>query len=250
LPRRLILGARVSEARMTLSEDSPSPPAWFPDVFRPAVPQPLSPIAAALIGAPSLAPFWDALAEHVLKLQRKGWNRLDAAAVLLGCALKPLALGYDARGTLARKVRGGVNMQRRRKAASLALELAELLDEIAREPLAPDAALAIAVLLDENCVSSWPSYFQTERPAELLRRMAAGLIEEPDFTAAPGLASQKPSWRGFIREVKANLADLGFRLRERDAIALVTVLCKASGVAPPSRDGVHHALLGQDEAGQ
>jgi hypothetical protein len=234
---------------MTL-EDSPSPPAWFPDVFRPAVPKPpRSPTEAALIAAPPLAPFWDALAEHVLKLQREGWNPLDAAAVLLGCVLTPLALGYDARGTLARKVRGGVNMQRRRQAASLALELAELLDEIAREPLAPDAALAIAVLLDESCVSSWPSYFQNERPSELLRRMAAGLIEEPDFTAAPGLASQKPSWRSYLREVTANLADLDFPLRERDAVALVTALCKASGVAPPSRDAVHHALL-QREAGQ
>jgi hypothetical protein len=205
---------------------------------------------AALIAAPSLAPFWDSLAAHVLELRREKWNPLDAAAVLLGCVLTPLALGYDAHGTVVRKVRGGVNMKRRRKAASLALELAELLDEIAREPLAPDAALAIAALLDERCASSWPSYFQNERPAELLRRMATGLKEEPDFAAAPGLASQKPSWRGFIREVNANLADWDFRLRERDAVALVEVVCKATGVAPPSRDAVHHALLGREGTAQ
>jgi hypothetical protein len=231
-------------------DDSPPAPAWFPDVLRPAVPSPLSPIAAALLAAPSLAPFWEALAAHVLELRRKEWNHLDAAAVLLGCVLTPLALGYDAHGTLARKTRGRVNMQRRRKAASLALELADLLDAIAREPLAPDAALAVAALLDERCVSSWPSYFQHERPAALLRRLAAGLTEEPDFTTAPGLASQKLSWRGYIREVKANLIDVGFHLRERDAVALVEVVCRASGVAPPGRDAVHHALLGQDDAGQ
>jgi hypothetical protein len=97
---------------------------------------------------------------------------------------------------------------------------------------------------------SWPSYFQNERPAELLRRMAEGLSKEPDFSLWPGLASRKATWRGFIREVKANLADLGFRLRERDAVALVTVLCKASGVAPPGRDAVHDALLEQEEGGQ
>jgi hypothetical protein len=187
-------------------DDSPPAPAWFPDVLRPAVPSPLSPIAAALLAAPSLAPFWEALAAHVLELRQKELDHLDAAAVLLGCVLTPLALGYDAHGTLARKVRGGVNMQRRRKAASLALEL--------------------------------------------VRRLAVGLIEDPDFTTTPGLASQKPSWRGFIREVKANLTDVGFHLRERDAVALVEVVCRASGVAPPSRDAVHHALLGQDGAGQ
>jgi hypothetical protein len=125
-------------------EDSPSPPACFPDVFRPAVPKPLSPIEAALIVAPSLAPFWDALAEHVLKLQREGWNSLDAAAVLLGGVLDPPAMGFDAHGTVIKKARGGVNMERRRKATTLALELAKLLDEIAREPLAPDAALRVA----------------------------------------------------------------------------------------------------------
>jgi hypothetical protein len=38
-------------------EGSPSPPAGFPDALRPAVPQPPSRIAAALIAAPSLAPF-------------------------------------------------------------------------------------------------------------------------------------------------------------------------------------------------
>jgi hypothetical protein len=160
----------------------------------------------------------------------------------MGCVLTPLSLGHDARGTLARHVRGGVSMERRRRAASLALELAELLDDIAREPLAPDAALAIGTLLDVQCVSRAPSYFQNERPAELLRRMAAGLSKEPDFAAAPGLASQKPSWRGFIREVSTGLGDWDFHLRERDAVALVAVVCEASGVAPPSRDAVRAAL--------
>jgi len=224
-------------------EDSPFPPAWFPDFLRQAVPKNLSKIAIALIAAPSLAPLWNALANHARELcERDGWLPLTATEMLLDCVLTPLAMGFDAHGTVARKIRGGVNMQRRRKAASLARELADLLDEIAREPMSPRAATQIPSLLHERVVPGVPAYF--ERPSQMLRRMAADLNAEPDFTLWPGLASQKPSWRGFIREVSVNFADWEFRLRERDAVALVAVVCQASGVAPPTRDAVRDALRG------
>jgi hypothetical protein len=224
-------------------EDSPFPPAWFPDFLRQAVPKNPSRIAIALIASPSLAPLWNALADHARELsERDGWLPLTATEMLLDCILTPLAMGFDAHGTVARKIRGGVNMKRRRRATSLALELADLLDEIAREPMRPRAAKQIPSLLHERFVPGVPAYF--ERPSQMLRRMAEELSGEPDFSLWVGLVSRKPSWRGFIREVSVNFADWKFRLRERDAVALVTALCKASGVAPPSRDAVRDALRG------
>jgi len=87
-----------------------------------------------------------------------------------------------------------------------------------------------------------PSYVWTFRTADALDCLADGLEAEPDLAEAPGLTSRKASWRGFLREVVANLSDLGFRPREVDAVRLVAVLCRAAGVMPPSRDAVRDAL--------
>jgi len=82
----------------------------------------------------------------------------------------------------------------------------------------------------------------TFRTADALDCLADGLEVEPDLSEAPGLTSQKPSWRGYLREVVAALGDLAFRPREADMVRLVAVLCRAAGVMPPSRDAVRDAL--------
>lgn len=223
-------------------------PSTFPDVLRPAVPADTTATDAALFAAPNLAQFWQALAAHVLTLERKGWTPLNAAAMLLGAVLTPLAMGYDAHGTLSRRLRNGVKMGRRQRAAAMARELADILDEIRREPLPPDAAVAVSALLPEEMIAhDTPSYFLWQPPAELLRRLADALETPPDYAAAPGLASRKASWRGFIREVKNNLDECGFKLREADAVALVGVVCREAGMpAAPSRDAVRDALRWED----
>ena len=225
-----------------------STPSTFPDVLRPAVPADTTAAEAALFAAPDLAPLWQAMAARVLTLERKGWDRWSAAATLLGAVLTPLRMGYDARGALPRAVRAGVDMGRRLRAAAMARELADTLDEIRREPLPPDAAVAVSALLHPEMIAhDTPSYFQLEPPAELLRRLADALKVPPNIAGAPGLASRKPGWRAFIREVRATLGDLGFKLRERDAVALTAAVCRAAGFAVvPSRDAVRDALRWED----
>jgi hypothetical protein len=219
----------------------------FPDVLRAAATaEGLSPDQRALIEAPELRAFWKRLADHVPALAARGWSNFDAAAALVGAVLTPLALGHDARGTAAQHVRGGVDMARRRQAARDARALAATLRAIEAEPLPPDVALSVLA-----CLPQWvrdmigpaaPACAWTFRTADALARLADGLEAEPDLSEAPGLASRKASWRGFIREVVAALGDLGFRPREVDMVRLVAVLCRLGGVMPPSRDAVRDAL--------
>lgn len=220
-------------------------PPGFPDVLLPALPDRPTPGDSALIAAPDLEAFWRTLAEHVPVMVAAGWDRFSAAAALTGAVFVPLAMGYDFHGTLPRRVRDGVNMDRRRKAATLARDLAGLLDEIAREPLPPDGVLSLLSLLP-SVSRGIPSYFYGIRMAEALPRLAEALETPPDFSAAAGLASQKVSWRGFIREVKANLTESGLNLRELDAVALVAALADSEGMVRPSRGSVAAALRAAD----
>jgi hypothetical protein len=218
-------------------------PPGFPDVLLPAL-RDLGEAQAALVAAPTLVPFWQALGEHAHKMIGEGWAPTDAAGSLVGAVLVPIAMGHDSHGSLAARVRKGVNMERRAKAAALADELARLLDEIEGEPLPPDAVVAVGTLLHRRLVArDAPSALKLEATAALLRRLAAALTVPPDYAGSPGLASQKPSWRGFIREARDSLHDCGFALRERDAVELARVLCSSAGmVVPPSRDAVRDAL--------
>jgi hypothetical protein len=219
----------------------------FPDVLRDAATaEGLTPDQRALIEAPELRAFWKRLAAHVPVLAARGWSNLDAAAVLVGAVVIPLALGHDARGTAARRVRRKINMARRRKAARDARALAATLRAIEAEPLAPDVVLSVL-----TCLPEWerdmigpatPSYVWTFRTADALDCLADELEAEPDLSEAPGLASRKPGWRGYLRETVAALGDLGFRPREVDMVRLVAVLCRAQGAQEPSRDAVRDAL--------
>ncbi|MGC5198342.1 hypothetical protein [Aphanothece microscopica] len=191
-----------------------------------------------------LSSFWESLADHMPTMVADGWSEPDAAGTLVGSVLVPIGMGYDANGSLAKLVRGGVSMERREKAATLAAELAELLDQIKGEPLPPDAVVSVQALLPRRLIArDAPSYFLCEPTAELLRRLAGALSVPPDYSTSPGLASQKTTWRGFIREVQDNLRDHDFTLREIHAVALVQTICAHAGVAaPPSRDAVRDAL--------
>ena len=220
-------------------------PAGFPDALLRALPSDPTPDERALIEAPALVQFWTAIAAHMGDMIAAGWNPSDAAGSLVGGVLTPPRLGYDAHGSLSRRVREGVDMQRRHKAASLARDLSALLTEIGQEALPPDAALTLASLLDQRTLArDVPSHVKHEPTPVLLKRLAAALEVPPNYTTAPGLASQKASWRGFIREVRTNLTDLGFDLRERVAVALVHALCGRVMAAPPSRAAVQAALRG------
>ena len=219
----------------------------FPDVLRDAATaEGLTPDQRALIEAPELRGFWQRLAAHVRALVARGWSSLDAAAALVGAVLTPLALGHDARGTAAQHVRGGVDMARRKRAARDARALAATLRAIEAEPLPPDVVLSVLACLPEwvrdRIGPAAPSCARTFRTADALARLADGLEAEPDLSEAPGLASRKPSWRGYLREVLAALGDLGFQPREVDMVRLVAVLCRVAGVMPPSRDAVRDAL--------
>jgi hypothetical protein len=217
----------------------------FPDVLRAAASaEGLTADQRALIEAPELRAFWKRLAAHVPALAARGWSSVNAAAALVGAVLTPLAIGHDARGTAARRVRRGIDVARRRQAARDARALAATLRAIEAEPLPPDVVLSIGAAL------AWPYYVAERiptalwcmRPAEVLEHLADGLEAEPDLSESPGPASRKPSWRGFVREVVANLSDYGFAIREVDMVRLVAVLCRVAGVMPPSRDAVRDAL--------
>jgi hypothetical protein len=158
--------------------------------------------------------------------------------------LTPLALGHDAHGSAARRVRGGIDMARRRKAAHDARALAATLRAIEDEPLAPDVVLSVRARLARDVAdgSGRRAVLVVHAAADALERLADGLEAEPDLSEAPGLASRKPGWRGYLREVVAALGDLGFRPREVDMVRLVAVLCRALACMPPSRDAVRDAL--------
>jgi len=192
----------------------------------------------AFLADPELTPVRDRIAAHAETMARAGWSRADAEAMLLGCIVLPLAFGH-AVGSLNRRVRGRIDRARRAEAARLALQLADTLDAIAAEPLAPDEALSVASLIPPpDCL---PSYILTYRPAAALRRLAAGLERPPDLGAAPGLTSQKPSWRDGLREAEAALAHVGLTLAEREAAALARCFARAVGLRPPTRDSVRAA---------
>jgi hypothetical protein len=219
-------------------------PLWFPHAFHPALTYDLASLEKALIAAPELDRFWQSLADHMPTLVTDGWSTSDAAGALVGSVLTPARLGYDAHGSLSRYIRNSVSMERREKAAALAKELADLLDEIEGEPFPPDAVVSVSTLLHPRLVArDAPSLIKAEPTSALLRRLAAALSAPPNYSAVPGLASQKATWRGFIREVQQNLHDHGFKLRELHAVSLVRTICTDAGIAaPPSRDAVRDAL--------
>jgi hypothetical protein len=214
-------------------------PATVPDILQPSL-EDATEEEIAIFASHELQPLWRTLIDHKAKMIAEGWHPTDAVAALVGAVLTPLRMGHDAAGSLNHRVRGSVHTKKRKRAAELATELAALLDEIAREPLPPDAAISVGALLPERWQA--PTYFRVERPSNLLMRMAEGLDQPPKFTDAPGLASQKRGWRGFLREVSANLKEYGFELREVDAVALVQAICRSAGVPEPGRDAVHDAM--------
>ncbi|WP_337876886.1 hypothetical protein, partial [Elioraea sp.] len=152
---------------------------------------------------------------------------LIAAAALVGAVVIPALVGHDARGGLNRRIRHAIDIKRRREAATLALRLAETLDLIAAEPLPPDEVMSVASLLPMP--DRLPSHVLAARPGDMLRRLAAALDRRSDLAAAPGLVSQKPSWRDCLREVATNLHDLRVPLREADGARLAAALARAAG---------------------
>jgi|GEM_PF-2079034 len=187
--------------------------------------------------------FWEAAAGHLRVMIAAGSTEDDAAAQIVGALTVPVLFGHDARGSFNRMIRRKVNMQRRKKAAMLARELAKLLRDISREPMPPDGIYLLSLVPGlSNYTQRVPSYFETYPTADALATLALGLETPPDFAGAPGLASQKPTWRDWLREAKENLADISFTLSESDAIALVGALAEAGGVMRPSRESVHAAL--------
>lgn len=215
----------------------------------------VSPTIHALFDDPGCAPFWEAAGNHLQAMVAKrrdaridSWDGMSiedsAAAEIVGALVVPVLFGHDAHGSFNRSIRAKVNMKRRAEAAVKARELAILLRDITREPMPPDGALSVLSLvpMPSRYAESIPSYFQTYPTADALDSLAAGLKIPPDYANAPGLASQKPTWRDWLREVNANLADLGFTLREYDAVALVVAMAAAEKMPPPSLDSVRDAL--------
>ncbi len=202
--------------------------------------------AARTVAAdPQLAPLWDRLVAHADALRERGWDFDTAAAALVGAVLLPVESACWG-GGLNRRVRGGINMERREAAAVLALRLADLLDEIEREPLPPDQVLSALTCMPKGARDALgprvPSFVWAVPMAEALRELADGLRRAPDLANAPGLASRKPSWRDGLRETVANLAGLGFAVREADAARLAVAATRALGGRAPTRDAVRAAM--------
>jgi hypothetical protein len=127
-------------------------------------------------------------------------------------------------------------MDRRRKVAQDARALIEELDQIqAESERSGDAAFRLIGTFDEG-------HLACREMAARLAKLAEVLERRPDWAVGEGFKSRKPSWRGFLREVRAGLAALNFELRERDAVALASAICRAGGIAEPSRANVRHAL--------
>ena len=239
--------------------DATTPPALHP-AFRAvrallARQGDVSPTIHALFDDPGCAGFWEAAGKHLQAMVAKrraaridSWDGMSiedsAAAEIVGALIVPVLFGHDAPGSFNRSIRAKVNKKRRTEAAMKARELAVLLKGIEGEPMPPDGVLSALSLLrlPARIAETIPSYFFSIRTADALDSLAAGLETPPDYTQAPGLASQKPTWRDWLREANANLADLGFTLWEHDAVALVGAMAAAENMPPPSLDSVRDAL--------
>lgn len=234
----------MSAGRGAAGRDTIEIPSGFPQILLPALPEAPNADGAALITDPAILPFWQSLAAHVPIMTSSGWDSSRSARELVRCVLFPLDVGFDFHGTLPRLARDRTDMGSRRNAASLARELAKRLDELASE-FSPPVGMVDAVSLFPLPVEErrrLPRHFRDIRVAEVLRRLADELEVPPDFTQFPGLASQKASWRGYIREVQWGLGMFKFTLRERDAVAIVARLALNARKSVPSREAVRDAL--------
>lgn len=187
--------------------------------------------------------------------------RVDAAAAFVGSIIHPLHFAET--GTRARPTKT-VKLKDRQKKADVHLrkaarQLRQAADEIRaaqkQSSYLPDSVVSFPALarLLMRVDRKLPSYFEggETSTANVLIYLADDIenFQTPQklFASIPGLAGQKSSWRGWLREVVVNLAEIescyqtDFALKEVDFVQLAHVL-----IGPHiTRDMVHDALRNQ-----
>lgn len=190
-----------------------------------------------------LTKFWGKVEKYLASLPAD--NRQNAASWLVGAFLTPLAFGYGDTGTRDRPTRKTRIRDAQHRAdplisriAQLAGELAdslENLEDITRiRPCEVRLLSLVHQLIHDDAVQNLSGYWSGVRTYEALRILQTKFSEYPEtndlFKDVPGMASQKASWRDWMREAESNLADMlrvlpgDLVLEESDWLNIVNVL--------------------------
>jgi hypothetical protein len=188
----------------------------------------------------------------------------DAAAFVVGALALPEWLIPDpgARGremSISRRIRttqkiAGASLKK--AAAELRMAAAHIVEARERSTVLPDAVFSIfhffAHVIPKKYRANTPSYFHAGLDTvHILNGIADELEAGDSLRSIPGFDSQKESWRDWLREAAAGVAEAGeiygrpVPLREADWVRLAqAVMGDLPGV---SRDSVRDGLRGVNE---
>lgn len=162
--------------------------------------------------------FWKNVGEYLSDV--KADYRNNAAAMLVGGFLNPINFGYGEAGTKEQptrktRIRAAQNKADPtiRRIALLAGELADALEELEDiTSIHPGETRLLSIvypLVDEDALRNLPSYYDGVRTYAALRILQNKFEEYPEsgeiFKDVPGMASQKATWRDWMREAESNL---------------------------------------------
>ncbi len=215
--------------------------------------------SAKLLMADKLKPVWLRMNAALVELEPR--FRHNAAAFVIGSFLNPLAL-YAETGTADRPTAKVRIRKNQAKAQSHLLSAAKRLHEAADElriaakcsgylPSEVTGFMTLVMFVFNRYgiseqLKTLPSYFWGDiKTPDVLDLLAGQLNPGGDiWVEAPGMKSNKASWRDWLREAEVNLQwanriyNSDFRLRETDWVRLAQGLISP----PPSRDMVRDAL--------
>lgn len=190
-----------------------------------------------------LAKFWKKVGDYLAGVQPD--YQQGTAERLAGSFLVPLAFGCGVTGTRDMPSRKTKIYDAQHKAdpvidriARLSGELADALEELENiTPTHPCQVRLLAIvrpLIRDEKIDELTSYWEGVRTSEALRVLQTKFSEYPKanelFKDVPGMASQKATWRDWMREAESNLADMlranpgDLTLTESDWLNIVNVL--------------------------
>lgn len=192
---------------------------------------------------PRLRKFWGKVDIYLQRLEQP--ELLGSAAESIpGAFLAPLPF-YGQSGTADRqspKVRARENQKKTDsiiyQASKLAGELAELLETLEKithiRPCEMQLMTIVRRLVHDENINRIASYYDGVSTSEALRELQEAMLNFPKsnsiFDGVPGMASQKSSWRDWLREAASNHKTLlqmhpgEFELTESDWLSLARVL--------------------------
>jgi hypothetical protein len=190
-----------------------------------------------------LVKFWRKVSGYLPEVPEA--RRDDAASILVGSFIIPISFGYGDTGTVDQPTRKTRIREAQKKAdliidriADLAGELGDALEELESitsvHPCEVRFLHVVQSLFHDEAVQNLSGYWLGVRTYEALRILEHKFRDYPlahdQFKGIPGLASQKATWRDWMREAERGLEDMmrfcpsKLSLSESDWVNLAQVL--------------------------